>query len=94
MEFGVVGRQAQRRAAEEARAIISKLAALHDPDMIAGGHDRISRVADAGVNSSIGGSWGDHRNPNSRIAKIDMSVADTRLDPNAKLNISLPPCRS
>lgn len=91
---GVVGRQAQRRAAEETRAIMSKLAALHDPDMIAGGHDRISRVADAGVKSSIGGSWGDHPNPNSRIAKIDMSVADTRLDPNAKLKISLPPCRS
>jgi len=73
---------------------MSRLTSRHDPDIIAGGYDRIQRVGESGVNSSIGGSWGDYRNADSRIAKIDASVTVAQLDPNAKLNISLPPCRS
>ena len=86
-------RQRQQIAAQQTLTIMSKLAALHNPDMIAGGYDRINRVAESGINSSIGASWGDYRRPDSRIARIDAAAADPNLDPNAKMNISLPPCR-
>ena len=91
---GISPSQAEAMANARAEEVMKKLAALHDPDMIAGGRDAIGRVGDAGVNSSIGGSWGDHTNPNSRIAKIDAAANNRSLDPNAKMNVVLPPCRS
>ncbi len=38
------------------------LAALHNPDMIAGGFDKITGCGDSGVNSAIGSSWGGKKN--------------------------------
>ena len=66
-------------------------AALHDPDMIAGGKDRIARVGDTGVNSSIGGGWGDADKPGSRIAGIDRAARNA--PPGAKMSVTLEPCR-
>lgn len=91
---GVSPSQAESMANTRAEEVMKKLAALHNPDMIAGGKDAIGRVSDAGVNSSIGGSWGDYTNPNSRIATIDAAANNPSLDPNAKMNVNLPPCRS
>lgn len=85
--------EAERRASE----VMSNLAALHDPDMVAGGADRITRVGNAGVNSSIGGSWGDATKPNSRIARIDAAALEAANDPaigrDARMNTKLEPCR-
>ncbi len=36
---------------------MKSLAALHDPDMIAGGKDQVSRMGNKSVNSSIGPQW-------------------------------------
>lgn len=91
---GLTAIERRRRAVQRTQTLMIKLAALHDPDMIAGGHDRIHRVGDSGVNSSIGGAWGDYQNPDSRIARIDAAIDRAGSDPNAKLNIHLPPCRS
>jgi hypothetical protein len=54
-------------AEERAQAIRSELAALHEPDNIAGGYTSAmpKRMGDASVNSSIGPAW------TSRIAKLD-----------------------
>lgn len=84
---------------------MSKLAALHNPDMKAAGIDKpagegslgVKRVGHKGVNSSIGGSWGSDKSPNSRISKMDaaaMAAAnDPNLGPNSKMNVKLEPCR-
>lgn len=89
--------EAATEAARWSKEVMSQLAALHDPDMIAGGFDNIGRIGNSGVNSSIGGSWGDHRSPNSRIAKIDDAARQAALDPNigrsAQMSAKLEPCR-
>lgn len=54
---GVSARDAERLAEEEATSLMSELAALHNPDMIAGGLDKISGFGDRKVNSQIGALW-------------------------------------
>lgn len=47
-----------REAKAEAEGWIKTQAALHNPDQIAGGNPgKVSRMGDAGVNSSIGAQW-------------------------------------
>ncbi|SFJ14553.1 polymorphic toxin type 15 domain-containing protein [Jannaschia pohangensis] len=87
---------AEAEAIRRAGDVMSNLAALHDPDMIAGGLDRIRRVGDAGVNSSIGGGWGNHESPNSRIAQLDRAAREAAANPdigrNGRMNTRLQPC--
>ncbi|WP_406736785.1 polymorphic toxin type 15 domain-containing protein [Thioclava sp. GXIMD4215] len=90
---GLSARQVIKEAGVRSEAVMSHLAALHNPDMIAGGYDQISRVADAGINSSIGGSWGDYQSPTSRISQIDSAAAKMQSSPNARMNVKLEPCR-
>ncbi|HCE7029497.1 TPA: polymorphic toxin type 15 domain-containing protein [Pseudomonas aeruginosa] len=53
-------KMASADAESRAEKVMDKLAALHEPDMVAGGwHDPSpSGLGDRGVNSAIGGSWG------------------------------------
>ncbi|WP_161793842.1 polymorphic toxin type 15 domain-containing protein [Jannaschia aquimarina] len=91
---GMGSNRARVEASRRAREIMSNLAALHDPDMIAGGADRIRRVGDSGVNSSIGGGWGSHERPTSRIARIDAAAERAAADPSiGRMNTKLEPCR-
>ncbi|SFJ01631.1 polymorphic toxin type 15 domain-containing protein [Jannaschia pohangensis] len=94
---GMGSNRARIEAERRAREIMSNLAALHDPDMIAGGADRIRRVGDSRVNSSIGGSWGDHKKPTSRISRIDAAAERAAADPSigrdGRMNTKLEPCR-
>lgn len=50
-------REAKTIAAKRAKETMSTLAALHNPDLIAGGNDVISDFGDRQVNSSIGPQW-------------------------------------
>lgn len=94
---GMDSYEAAEAAEKRAGEIMSNLAALHNPDMVAGGQDVIGRVGDARVNSSIGGSWGDHTKPTSRIAKMDAAARAAAADPaigrDARMNVKLEPCR-
>lgn len=56
--------EAERLANEKMRT----LAALHNPDLFAGGKDVISDFGDRGVNSSIGAQW------RGRIDRLDQAV--------------------
>lgn len=85
--------QADAQATTRAKAVMDKLAALHDPDMVAGGwmHPNPTGLGRADVNSSIGGSW----NQNDRAAGMDRE-ADRAIasgEGDKKMNVKLEPCR-
>lgn len=82
--------EAEIKANKRTKDIMNNLAALHDPDMIAGGADKVSRMGNKGVNSSIGAQW---RNP-SRLALMDekAELALETFGPDAKMNVSLERC--
>ncbi|MBN3575640.1 polymorphic toxin type 15 domain-containing protein, partial [Vibrio neptunius] len=82
--------QAEIRAAERTKEIMNNLAALHDPDMIAGGKDKVNRMGNKKVNASIGAQWR-HK---SRLTQMDEQALRTleRLGPETKMNVSLERC--
>ncbi|MCU8102959.1 polymorphic toxin type 15 domain-containing protein, partial [Vibrio vulnificus] len=49
--------EAKKLAKARAKEIVDNLAALHDPDMIAGGADKVSRMGRKDVNGSLGPQW-------------------------------------
>lgn len=86
---GYSARNAKNLSADKANEIMEGLAALHDPDMVAGGHDKINRVANKNVNSSLGSQWRD------RVKAMDEAAekALKEYGPDAKLNIKLERCK-
>jgi filamentous hemagglutinin len=90
---GMGALNAKKEAAARAKEVMSKLAALHDPDMVAGGWLRPTPtgMGRADVNSSIGGSW----NQNDRVSGMDREanrvIESGRGD--QKMNVKLEPCR-
>jgi hypothetical protein len=90
---GMGALKAKQEAAARAKDLMSKLAALHDPDMVAGGwmHPNSTGMGRADVNSSIGGSW----NQSDRISGMDReanrAIEGGRVD--QKMNVKLEPCR-
>ncbi|WP_080400544.1 polymorphic toxin type 15 domain-containing protein [Burkholderia ubonensis] len=69
-ERGIFGEAAQKQAAEMAAERMKTLAALHNPDMIAGGKDVVTMMGDRGVNSSIGSQWKD------RVGELDKAAKE------------------
>jgi filamentous hemagglutinin len=90
---GMTAKQAKVAAKSRADEIMSALAALHDPDMVAGGwmHPKPTGMGRADVNSSIGASW----NQSDRVAGMDREA--DRLIANGKgeekMKVKLEPCR-
>ena len=84
---GVDLQEATVQAKARAKEIKSSLAALHEPDMVAGGwlKPEPTRMGNANVNSSIGSSW------SSRLPALDDMVNNAVLNGNgsAKLNVRL-----
>jgi len=84
---------AERIATEQAERIASKLNALHDPDMVAGGWGSPGPAAmgRADVNSSIGPSW----NKGDRLPTMDKAADDAIREGkgNEKMNVKLEVCR-
>lgn len=85
--------EARKQATEATEALMKKLAALHDPDMVAGGHPKYqpTGMGRKDVNSSIGGSW----NQNDRIASMDEAAekAIKAGDGDKTMNVKLQICR-
>ncbi|OON62785.1 hypothetical protein B0920_04955 [Massilia sp. KIM] len=80
--------EAEGAARTRAGEVMKNLAALHEPDMIAGGADRVARMGDRSVNSSIGSQW------KSRIEQLDdaasqVPAADRKV---TLMNVKLPKC--
>ncbi|MCW1720997.1 polymorphic toxin type 15 domain-containing protein [Pseudoalteromonas sp. A3] len=78
-------KKADELAIQKASSTLEELAALHDPDMIAGGHDKISRLGNSNVNSSLGSQWAKA----DRVAGMDKAAKEA-MDlhgPDAKMNV-------
>ncbi|MBH9578867.1 polymorphic toxin type 15 domain-containing protein [Inhella proteolytica] len=97
---GLSGRAAEAAAIEKATEVMASLAALHDPDMIAGGHDpgrsgasgaTHMRMGDRGVNSSIGSQWP----KGGRLEVMDEAARKALADhgPNTPMHVKLERCR-
>ena len=98
---------AKLQARSQAKGLMSKLAALHEPDMVAGGWMRheTPNIGRADVNKSIGASWNQaytppgSRNsgekPLTRVQEMDRE-AKNAIDNgrgDQKMNVKLEPCR-
>jgi hypothetical protein len=75
------------------RALMDKLAALHEPDMVAGGwmQPDPKGMGRSDVNSSIGSSWNQGGRVSSMDSAADDAIANGRGD--EKMNVKLEPCR-
>ena len=80
--------KAREMAKAEAKLKMKDIAALHEPDMIAGGKDAVTNMGDRKVNSSIGSQW------RSRVSSVD--DAAKKIDPvdadRTKMNVKLKNC--
>jgi hypothetical protein len=83
-------KEAKARAASMAAEKMKTLAALHNPDLYAGGKDVIADFGDRGINSRIGSQW----KSESRIAQIDDAAKRIPLAErgNTKMNVKLERC--
>jgi hypothetical protein len=80
---------AKAQAAREAKDVMKALAALHNPDMVTGGEDKIGDFGDRNVNSRIGRQWKDRiRWLDAQARKIPEAVRQT-----VKLNARLVRCK-
>ncbi|MBR8317096.1 PAAR domain-containing protein [Burkholderia dolosa] len=86
-------KEAKAEAARRTKDLMSKLAALHEPDQVAGGWTQHvpKHMGRADVNSSVGGSW----NQEDRIADMDSTAREAVANGqgDAKMNVKLEPCR-
>lgn len=85
---GVSWDQADRMAQKMTDEKMRNLAALHNPDMIAGGMDRIAGFGDRQVNATIGPQW------RSRLGELDKIANEvpSNLRQQTKLNAVLVRC--
>lgn len=85
--------QAGAEAATRTKDVMSKLAALHEPDMVAGGwmQPEPKGMGRSDVNSSIGSSWNQEERVSSMDAAADDAIKNGRGD--EKMNVRLKPCR-
>jgi hypothetical protein len=89
LDSGMSPKEALKDASEKTSATMKNLAALHEPDMIAGSTDIVTELGDKGVNSSIGAQW------KSRVKDLDSAVGDVPAEKHAstKMNVKLPQCK-
>lgn len=79
---------AKQLSIEQAKETMASLAALHNPDLIAGGKDVISDFGDSQVNSTIGPQW------KGKIESLKRA-AESAFHPeqkSARLNVRLHKC--
>ncbi|MGR6838487.1 polymorphic toxin type 15 domain-containing protein [Aliivibrio wodanis] len=83
-------KEAKTKAEQRTLNIMDNLAALHDPDMIAGGGDKVNRMGNKSVNSSLGSQW----RRESRLAKMDAQAqkALETVGSDTKMNVTLERC--
>ncbi len=74
-------------AMADSRFEMKSLAALHNPDMVAGGKDKITGFGDRGVNSMIGGSWNSGKN--SRVSELDKAACQESHKGNGSKNMNV-----
>ncbi|WDY59605.1 DUF6861 domain-containing protein [Pseudomonas sp. PSKL.D1] len=80
--------EARKLSIEQAKETMSSLAALHNPDLIAGGRDAITDFGDRQVNSTIGPQW------KSKIQAMKAAAerAETSSSETTHMNVRLHKC--
>ncbi len=88
IDQGIDGAEAKKIAEKMAANKMKTLAALHNPDLSAGGKDTITDFGDRGVNSSIGGQWP------GRVEDLDKAALGVPVDERGtiKMNVKLKRC--
>jgi hypothetical protein len=88
-DSGMSPAQAERQAIADAADRMKTLAALHSPDMVAGGTNIIADMGDRQVNSSIGSQW------KGRVSDIDSTASAIPANERAttKMNVKLERCK-
>jgi hypothetical protein len=93
MASGMDPADALAESASRADSVASSLAALHEPDMVAGGwaNPDPTRMGSSNINSSIGASW----NQGGRLGGMDEMAEDAIKNGkgSALMNVKLEPCR-
>jgi hypothetical protein len=94
---GIFGDEATKKAAALTSQKMETLAALHNPDMIAGGKDVVNSLGDKGVNSSIGSQWKNGVDELGRNRVTALDEAATKVPESArattKMNAGLKRCK-
>jgi hypothetical protein len=96
---GLSSDAARAKAAEMAADQMKTLAALHNPDMVAGGRDMIAGFGDRSINSRIGAQWktltGEPGNKTTRLAELDKAAerVPASLRGTTKMNAKLERCK-
>jgi type VI secretion system secreted protein VgrG len=87
----IYGKEAEKLATEQTQRQMDQLAALHDPDLIAGGNDTISSVGNKNVNSSLGSQWA----KDGRADKMDKAAGKAMAEsgPDTPMNVKLERCK-
>ncbi|EED40153.1 paar motif family protein [Stenotrophomonas sp. SKA14] len=87
---------AERLATEHADATMKALNALHNPDLVAGGQDKIADFGDAEVNHTIGRQWSHaSKDQATRIQDLDAAARQVPVGERrtTKMNGGLERCR-
>lgn len=96
---GLSSDAARAKAVEMAADQMKTLAALHNPDMVAGGRDVIAGFGDRSINSRIGAQWkaltGEPGNKTTRLAELDKAAerVPASLRATTKMNAKLERCK-
>lgn len=87
---GLLPGAAKEKALQDAIDKMKTLAALHNPDMVAAGKDKISDFGDRNINSRIGAQW----NKGKRLAELDEAAGQVpEALRNGKMNAKLERCK-
>lgn len=87
---GLLPGAAKEKALQDAIDKMKTLAALHNPDMVAAGKDKISDFGDRNINSRIGAQW----NKGQRLAELDRAASQVpEAMRNTKMNAKLERCK-
>ncbi len=95
---GLSKKEINKMASKQTTEIMSELAALHDPDLIAAGK-KVVKLGNKRINSSIGSQWANQipgrEKGASRIKDLDKKVeaAYKKYGDNAKMNVKLSVCK-
>ena len=90
---------AEAKAKEMAADQMKTLAALHHPDMVAGGRDVIAGFGDRSINSRIGAQWkaltGEPGEKTTRLVELDKAakLVPESLHATTKMNSKLERCK-
>ena len=86
---GMADAEAKREATAEATKQMNTLAALHNPDMVAGGANVIGGMGDRQINSSIGSQW------KGRVGDLDTAAQGVPANQRAttRMNAKLERCK-